>query len=104
MTEPPEELFRRWTHSFEEDGPGVAVYRPDGFPFPRARGRDGMEFAADGGFVDRPVGRGDAPGSWRGVWRSDDGRLLAVSFPGTGRPGRTLEVLACDGRALVLRA
>ncbi len=104
MTEPPKELFGRWIHSFEEDTPGVAVHRPPDFAFPPARGRRGLEFAADGTFVDHPIGRGDAPDTFRGVWHSDDGRRFTVSFPGTARPGRTLEVLFCDGRVLKLKA
>ncbi|SCG76564.1 hypothetical protein GA0070614_5951 [Micromonospora coxensis] len=64
-----ERLLRHWTHSFEEDHEGVRVYRPAEHDFPPARGRDGMEFHADGTFVDRPIGRGDAnerrPGRWR---------------------------------------
>ncbi|MFI9237956.1 hypothetical protein [Streptomyces sp. NPDC053079] len=100
---PPGALFRRWVHSREEDGDGVTVYRPGGYAFPPARGRRAMEFAADGTFVDHPIGRGDAPDSVRGSWHTEDGRHLALSFPGIGRPGRALEILACDPTVLRLR-
>ncbi|MFD2081717.1 hypothetical protein SAMN05421678_11776 [Actinopolymorpha cephalotaxi] len=37
-----------WTHSFEEDTPGIEVYRPtDTFPFPPARGRVRLVFDGD---------------------------------------------------------
>lgn len=48
MIELPESIFRKWGHSFEEDSDGVTVYRPSDFSFPRARGRAGIEFKADG--------------------------------------------------------
>ncbi|WP_329332347.1 hypothetical protein OG866_05805 [Streptomyces sp. NBC_00663] len=62
MSGPPPELIGTWVHSYEEDSPGVTVYRPAGYPFPPARGRRGLEFAADGTFRERPLGRGDAAG------------------------------------------
>jgi hypothetical protein len=58
----------RWGHSFEEDHDGVRVYRPAGYDFPRARGRDGIEFREDGSFVDWAVGPGDAAQPREGTW------------------------------------
>ncbi|MCD9140646.1 hypothetical protein [Streptomyces albireticuli] len=99
-TEPPTGLLQHWVHSFEEDSPGATVYRPDGFAFPPARGRRGMEFAEGGVFVDHPLGRGDAPDSVRGRWRMSGEARVSVSFPGTGRAGRELVILACDEKVL----
>ena len=69
MLDGREGLTGRWMHSFEEDHGDVLVYRPPEHDFPRARGRDGIEFAPDGSFVEWAVGRGDAqeavPGRWR---------------------------------------
>lgn len=61
-------MVGRWTHSFEEDHDGVTVYRRDDFAFPPARGRRGVEFAADGSFTDWLIGRGDAPEGRSGRW------------------------------------
>lgn len=104
MDELPACLFRRWTHSFEEDGEGVTVYRPPDHPFPPARGRGGMEFAPDGTFVDRPVGRGDAQDTVAGRWELSEGRRLTVTLPRSGRPDREWEIVHCDARLLKLRA
>lgn len=60
----------RWLHSFEEDHDGIRVYRPDTYPFPRARGRGGIEFSPEGKFVDWGPGRADAPEPTDGVWVS----------------------------------
>jgi hypothetical protein len=76
----------RWTHSFEEDHDGISVYRRDDFAFPPARGRRGVEFRADGTFVERLIGRGDAPEEHLGQWepsgviaRGATGSALVVS-------------------------
>lgn len=100
----PSCLFQYWVHSFEEDTEGVTVYRPADYAFPPARGRRGMELAADGTFVDHPVGRGDAPDTVPGHWRLVDSRQLAISFPqSSGRPDRDLEILRCDKDILEVR-
>lgn len=103
MNELPPSLFQRWWHSFEEDHEDVAVYRPDDYDFPLARGRGGLEFAADGTFVDRPVGPVDAPESVPGRWRSTGDRRLTVTFPGRDEPDRVLEIVRCDEQVLELR-
>ncbi|MDN3024038.1 hypothetical protein [Streptomyces sp. S.PB5] len=103
MTGPPPELIGTWVHSYEEDSPGVTVYRPAGYPFPPARGRRGLEFAADGTFTERPIGRGDAPGRRTGRWAPADpeGHRLALDLPGANR---RLEVLHVDDQVLKVRA
>lgn len=50
-----------WWHSFEEDHDDVAVYRPDGFGFPPARGRRGLEVDPNGTVVELGLGRDDTP-------------------------------------------
>ncbi|CAL9290912.1 MULTISPECIES: hypothetical protein [Streptomyces] len=102
MREPPPDLFREWIHSYEEDHEDVRVYRPDGFPFPPARGRRGMEFRPDGTFVDHPIGRGDAPDAVPGRWRLVSDRHLALTFEGAA-PDRELEILRCDEDVLHVR-
>jgi hypothetical protein len=78
-----EMLCQRWGHSFEEDGDGAFVYRPEDFDFPRARGRDGIEFRADGTFIEWGVGRGDASEARPGTWRlRDDGRVEVTTAAG----------------------
>lgn len=91
MTTPgSEHLFQRWGHSFEEDHDDVTVYRPAGHAFPRARGRDGIEFHRDGTVVVWAVGRGDAPEARPGTWQeAGSGELRVLAG---GRP-RLLEVV-----------
>jgi hypothetical protein len=103
MSGPPPELIGAWVHAYEEDSPGVMVYRPAGYPLPPARGRRGLEFAADGTFTERPLGRADVPGRRTGRWASADaeGRRLAIDVPGAERQ---LEVLFVDDQVLRVRA
>jgi hypothetical protein len=102
---PVEQLVRRWGHSFEEDHDGVLVYRPADFDFPRARGRAGLEFRADGGFVDWQVGAGDARQPHPGTWRLDgEGRLtLAAAGGERGARERVLQVQVLTPDLLELR-
>ena len=41
-------LFGCWMHSREEDGEGRIVFRPFGYDFPPARGRQGFTLAQQG--------------------------------------------------------
>ncbi|MEU6375574.1 hypothetical protein [Streptomyces sp. NPDC046909] len=100
MSGPPPELIGSWVHAYEEDSPGVTVYRPAGYPLPPARGRRGLEFAADGTFTERPLGRGDAPGLRTGRWTGTP-TGLSLSVSGTDRQ---LDVLYVDDQVLKVRA
>jgi hypothetical protein len=104
MNELPRSLFQRWWHSFEEDSEGVTVYRPDDYDFPLARGRGGLEFQADGMFIDRPVGPVDVPESVPGRWQLAENRRLTIAFPGRDEPDRELEIVRCDEHVLEIRS
>jgi len=92
----------RWMHSFEEDHGDVLVYRPPDHDFPRARGRDGIEFAPDGSFVEWAIGRGDAQQAVPGRWRTaDSGGAVEVA---TDRGGeQVLEILQVSPDRLEVR-
>jgi len=102
MSGPPPELIGTWVHSYEEDTDDMAVYRPASHPLPPARGRRGLEFAADGTVTERPLGHGDAPGTRTGRWTpvATDGSRLALTFSGAERQ---LEVLYVDQEVLKVR-
>ncbi|MCK0112455.1 hypothetical protein MWU75_09930 [Ornithinimicrobium sp. F0845] len=85
-------LRGQWFHSHEEDQPGVAVYRPTSFAFPRARmPRDSITLGPDGSAsVGRPgpADRTDqTPATWRVVddqvvVETEDGRALHLTVGG----------------------
>jgi hypothetical protein len=99
--QPPPELEGRWMHSFEEDHGDVAVYRPPEHEFPRARGRDGIEFHPDGSFTEWVIGRGDARQPVPGHWRAGGADRLEVSTERGGE--QVLEILHLDRDRLEVR-
>ena len=103
MNELPNEIFRKWMHSFEEDNEGIMVYRPDEYDFPRARGRDGIEFRSDGVFIYWGIGPTDAPRGINGHWRVESSGRVLVSFEGNVQPSRILEILQIDAGILKVR-
>ena len=78
----PEELFRRWLHSREEDEGDVRVYRPAGYDLPPARGRRGLEFRPDGELLEIGPGPADKPEATPGHWESAGDRRARVSLAG----------------------
>jgi hypothetical protein len=102
MTELPDEIFRKWMHSFEEDTDGIIVYRPAEYEFPRARGRDGIEFRSDGVFIDWEIGRTDALRGINGRWEMEGPGRVRILLE-EGREPRILEILQCDAEILKVR-
>ncbi|WP_433367287.1 hypothetical protein ACQPZX_39335 [Actinoplanes sp. CA-142083] len=90
----------RWTHSYEEDHDGVQVYRPDGYDFPPARGRRGIEFRPDGTYIDWAIGRGDANEARPGRWEPAAPGRLHITTP-AGQ--RVLEVTLVEPDRLEIR-
>ena len=63
-----DQLCGHWIHSFEEDGPDEMVYRPQGFDFPRSRGRRALKLQEDGSVLDLSPGSTDLPQAVAGDW------------------------------------
>jgi hypothetical protein len=103
MTNLPEAIFRRWGHSFEEDHENVSVYRPADYPFPRARGRPGIEFRRDGTYVDWTIGPADVKQAREGRWVAESPGRVRVVGPARGGAARVLEILRSDDDVLELR-
>lgn len=103
MTELPNELFQRWTHSFEEDTSDTTVYRVADYAFPRARGRAGIEFQSNGTFIDWTISPADTQQSVNGHWQKEDDNRLLVYFETDVRSTRILEIVRCEGGVLIVR-
>src|SRR4051812_8827250 len=99
----PAAAFHHWIHSQEEDAAGVDVYRPEGFTFPPSRGRTGFQLNPDGGFMEDEIEPGDGGVQVSGRWTLRGPGQVAVSFPGTSRPGYLLQVMAVDDSVLRCR-
>lgn len=113
--EPPKEIYRVWMHSAEEDTETVEVYRPEGFDFPRARGREGFEVKPKGVFVLHAIAPTDGIERIVGKWTCKDPNVVSVTFPDVKPrellPGeflnppepRTLHIVSCDAKVLKIK-
>lgn len=104
MIQLPNEIFRRWIHSFEEDKDETTVYRPDEYDFPPSRrGREGIEFRPDGVFVDWEIGPNDAFRGINGHWTTESAGSVRIFFEGNVREPRIMEILQIDAKVLKVR-
>jgi hypothetical protein len=85
---------RVWLRSPEEEDGPVRVYRPAGYSFPPARGREGVRFDADGGFAYIGPGAADVPGVDDGTWcaTEQDTAVLTADVDGQVITLRIIEV------------
>jgi hypothetical protein len=96
-----ERLVGTWVHSHEEDDSGGRVFRREGFPFPRSRGR--VRVTLDTGGVLTQVGPGpdDRTRSVPGSWALHEGRQLTLRPEGHSEQTYVVELVEPD--RLVLR-
>lgn len=94
----PHELFKHWIHSFEESSDKADVYRPDGFEFPPAFGRTGLEIRADGVFILHAIGPADGTIAIPGHWTAKGPDKLRVVLK--DHPPFTLKILSVDDDVL----
>ncbi|MEG4090704.1 hypothetical protein [Microcoleus sp. Pol12B4] len=99
----PSQIFRRWTHSREEDRADILVYRPKDYPFPPARGREGLEFRENGEFIRYQIGATDRSLAVPGRWSIQNTNMVEVQFPNQSVSSYTLTILECDEQILKVR-
>ena len=93
-------LLNRWTHSHDEDRPGLMVFRPGDWDFPPARGRRSFELRADGSLVAAKPGPTDQTVTSEGKWRLAPGGILELERPdGSSR----FDVVEVEADKLVVR-
>jgi hypothetical protein len=96
----PNSIFRRWTHSREEDQGDTIVYRPSDYPFPPARGREGLEFRQNGEFIRYQIGATDRSLADSGRWSVQNTNVVEVQLP---NQSYTLTILECNEQILKVR-
>lgn len=99
----PSQIFRRWTHSREEDVGDTLVYRPSDYAFPPARGREGIEFCENGEFIRYEIGSTDRSLATSGRWSVEETNVVKVQFPNQSAPLHAMTVLECDEQILKVR-
>ena len=99
----PSQIYRRWTHSREEDQGDVLVYRPSNYLFPPARGREGLEFRKNGEFIRYEIGSTDRSLGVPGRWSVRNPNIVEVQFLNQSASPYTLSILECDEQILKVR-
>ncbi|TMR10904.1 hypothetical protein ETD86_37705 [Nonomuraea turkmeniaca] len=101
MNEEAPDIVGAWLHAYEEDTDTTAVYHPEDYPFrPSRRPRRGMDFHADGTFVEWVPGPDDRPREVAGRWARQETDRIRVTFPeGQGEPF-DLTVVSREGDTL----
>lgn len=99
----PSQIFRRWTHSREEDQADTLVYRPNDYPFPRARGREGLEFHENGELIFYQIGPTDRSLEVSGQWSVQKTNFVEIQFPNQPALSYTLRIIECDEQILKVR-
>jgi len=95
-----EALARHWVHAQEDDTAAQRIFRPAGFPLPRARGRESFELLPDGRLVEHGIGPTDKRQIIEGRWEfAGDDRLILHR---AGAAPRTLRVLSAEADRLVI--
>ena len=79
------------------------MYRPKDYPFPPARGREGLEFRENGGFISYQIGPTDGGLAVPGQWLIQETNVVEVQFPNQSASSYTLTILECDEQILKLR-
>lgn len=99
----PLDIIGAWLHSHEEDTETTAVYRPYDYSFPPSRrGRRGLEFRADGTFVELRPGPDDRPRPMVGRWRSEGDDRIQITFPQGHVTPLELTIVSCTDSALTI--
>lgn len=93
-------LINCWTHSHEEDSPGVMVFRPAGWNFPPSRGRRSFDLRPDGSLNAAGPGPTDQIVTAEGAWRLLPGGVIELNQQ--GRPSR-LRVVEVEADRLVVK-
>lgn len=84
----PQALLKTWFHSFEEDQGTIEVYRPRGFSFPPARGRNGFAIVRDGSFIQYNIGPADGIEEIPGTWTLEADDVLLIRLRRVGSTGQ----------------
>ncbi len=99
----PETLTGMWVHSYEEDTSGHKVYRPEDYPFPPARGREGFEIRENGVFFHRSIAPADGYLIHEGRWELVEGNILRVRFEAEELRDFSLEIFRLVEDMLVVK-
>jgi hypothetical protein len=98
----PQDLHQHWVHSQEEDTATEAVYRPDTYPFPPARGRTSFDLRPLGALVKSAIAPDDRRAKSQGNWKLEDGDKLAFYADDPAKPEEVMRIASVTKDKLVI--
>lgn len=102
MSTLPSALFQKWMRSQEEErSSSKQIYRPENFPFPRARGRSGFKIEANGNFLYIGIAPEDGRLLMIGRWYESGRNLLSVELESGIR--LTIKLLRVEPSLLIIK-
>ncbi|HEY0545155.1 MAG TPA: hypothetical protein VGC91_07145 [Pyrinomonadaceae bacterium] len=96
-------LHQTWMHSREEDTDTEMVFRPEGYNFPRSRGRTGFTLKPHGMLSEIGIAPTDAQSTTEGRWELEDGDKLVFYQGDKDIPSRVMQVASADKDRLVVK-
>lgn len=99
------DIQQKWIHSYEEDTATETVYRPEGYKFPRSRGRVGFELKANSELVENNIAPTDAITEEVGSWRlkTDESDNLQIELNPANASSRMLTIESVGKDRLVVK-
>ena len=98
----PPSLFQKWLRSQEEEkSSSEQIYRPESYPFPRARGRSGFNIEDNGHFLYLGIAPEDGRLSLQGQWNRHRKNYLNVTLESGIQ--LTIKLLKIEPNLLVIK-
>lgn len=94
-------IYQSWVHSFEDDDGKEKVFRPKEYPFPPARGREGIDIKRGGIVTYLAIGPVDLPVQYEGTWKMVDKNTMLIQIPEYSEVSKKLQILSVDKERLV---
>mgnify|MGYP001594820670 CR=1 FL=1 len=96
----PQEIFKHWIDSHEEDTKDVAVFRPSGYNFPPARGRSEFEIKQNGEFVLYRIAPACGLEKFSGHWKAEGKGKIIAYFENNEVVSYTINIISCTNDLL----
>ena len=99
----PQEIFKHWVHSHEDDTKDIKVFRPVDYKFPPSRGREGFEFKKNGEFILYRIAPTDGSNKFFGHWKTGGKNKIIVSFETHDIGSYTITIVLCNKDILKIK-